>query len=296
MIKELRQEITESLLKIASSSTGHGISKIISKDSKFRFVWLVFWLISAGFAIWFFITTLGEYFQYKVLTKVDNVKQTPFYFPSVTICDMNILNYIQNTSREEIIGHISNSGQDFKTYTEAAKMYSIKVLNFFWEKKIKTVSDELYNSFIVSCLFNQVPCGINDFLISFHSFYGMCFTFNEPKNTTENFVPREVSRAGRSYGLIVELYLGDPEIESFNINNCRTSGVLMQIHEQNRTISYYEANEVAPSVKTSIGVKKVIEKKMSEPFSNCLNLNTEDSYDSDLYRQVFQQNSHYSEK
>ena len=108
-------------------------------------------------------------------------------------------------------------------------------------------------------------------------------------------MPRQVSRAGKSFGLVIEMYLGDPNLQSFNFIDPTSAGAYLQVHEPNKKINFIEAIDIQPSMKTSIGVSKVKTKKLLKPYSSCLNLDSIDSFDSDLYRAVFQENSYFDD-
>jgi hypothetical protein len=69
----------------ASRTTSHGIDKVF--DSPFfllQVLWLLAFIVSTGGCAYFLYLSFAEFFNYKVVTTIKVVSETPTLFPTVT--------------------------------------------------------------------------------------------------------------------------------------------------------------------------------------------------------------------
>ena len=78
-----------------------------------------------------------------------------------------------------------------------------------------------------SCFFNYQRCDSTWFTYFYHIIYGNCYTFNGGVNPDGS--PNQVNYQGSSYGLTLELYLGDPYHTPYYHPN---DGIYLSIQKQ----------------------------------------------------------------
>ena len=140
---------------------------------------------------------------------------------------------------------------------------------------------------LIGCYYNQKQCYADDFeWIGFTYEYGNCYTFNANSSS-----PLKTSNSVTGSGLHLELYVGNGEDDA---NFIDVTGANVIIHNQSITsLISSEGCTVSPGFESLISLKRTFMKKLSKPYSACLDNNTSpDSHDSDVYRAIFNNLQH----
>ena len=220
----------------------HGIPRIMkSKYMILRIIWLLSFITGLIATIYLLITTIIVYYQYNEITNTQIISDLPSQFPTVTICNLNQF-YVNYNSNDQNRQHYYNSCNG--SYSECQNVLQNNIIN---------------------CYFNGVSCkSQKEFDIFFTNENYFCFAFNFDE---ENI--KLIGRNGPQNGLQLSLFLGD----SLNINSISKSRGL-RIYISNMTDKYpnVERNyiDIASGFETNIVIKRSFYKKLSAPYSNCV--------------------------
>ncbi|XP_077989727.1 epithelial sodium channel subunit alpha-like [Glandiceps talaboti] len=136
---------------------------------------------------------------------------------------------------------------------------------------------------ILDCKYGGKQCYPSDFLKTQNDVYGNCFTFNHGVNASL----RNASKTGPAHGL--ELTLSTEQSEYTAIYG-QESGIRVAVHPQGITLLPEDRGvSVPPGMKTSIGVRKRIISRQSEPYGHCLETKNENNWrvnDSSSYTEL----------
>jgi hypothetical protein len=73
-------------------STAHGIPNMISNTMwSFKLMWIVCFLGSCGGCAYLLYKSTNEYLDYDVVTTVHKISETPTKFPTISICNTNLI-------------------------------------------------------------------------------------------------------------------------------------------------------------------------------------------------------------
>ena len=256
------------------NSSIHGIQKLNKNNFNFllRFLWFILFLTSFSLFLWNFTLETIRFNENKTYSTIGIKRQTPINFPTITFCNGN--------------GFYTNEGFDYVHY-----LFNTRYLNFsniesiyvkdlidrfndlirgniisdknLTHNVIKEFSLELKHM-IISCYFNSKACNETDFEWLNHAIYGNCYRFNSGQNSSL----KKVYSSGSTNGLRLELFLGIPDENDFlmtsnglflSINNPEVKGIIPE-----------EGLYVPTGMASNVGFKKVIQNKLSEPYSNCV--------------------------
>ncbi len=115
---------------------------------------------------------------------------------------------------------------------------------------------------LLQCNFNWIPCSKSDFNYLYDPIYGNCFTFNNQR------IIKQVSSQGPSYGLVLDLFLGNPKVQSdYEIND----GVIIVIHNQS-TVPFFSSDRIysATNSETDLKISRNFISKLGMPYNNCI--------------------------
>ena len=73
----------------------HGIPHILKESSHviLRLIWIVCFLVSGCFCLYFLVTTFIQYYSYSSYLNIQTVEEIPTQFPQVSFCNIKTLNY-----------------------------------------------------------------------------------------------------------------------------------------------------------------------------------------------------------
>jgi len=277
--------IKTTLKLIIEESTIHGIPRVFkAKYLITKITWIIFFCISASVCTYSIIASILNYFQYSVVTTIETITEIPSNFPVIAICN---LNQLQTKNSLDLVQKYS-----------AINYFSNILKNFFMMNELSSFNDTFKKSFIyslnetlLSCTINTISCSSSDFVWSYNPIYGNCYSFNTGFNSSGNSIDLiQISKAGNLNGLKLELFIDNPN----NIANfIQKSGYHVIIHNKTYKISLNDGYDISSGVETNLAVNKIYQTLKPKPHSDCIVLNTINSFDSYLYRAIYRLNQTY---
>ena len=269
-----RKEILKVNLETIEFSSVHGLTNLVkNKFIPIKILWVIFILTSASGCFYFLIISFQQYFEYKVRSNTEIIHEQKLTFPSVKICDLNLVTDQTNDSF---------SNQYLNRYDFLIRKLE---LQSYWKEMNITYRSKYVSSlenFIITCLFNQKPCNLSSDFEAFYDFkYGLCHVFNPSKlnNRKQSFDARS------SNGLILEIYVGSTDNNSYIYSYENGLDILIQDDIFDSTVT--EGIKVPTGYLTYIGLDKYEIIQVEKPYSNCRkNLDRIDLFDSECYRKT----------
>ena len=239
-------------------------------------IWLlifIFSMIAMAIVLWFITDIyLARNTTFKrVKYFPDNIK-----FPAITLCNHNPYYAIQdfqslsnetqvailyefyrkdrlvdvNTSR---LPEIINNSFAFDIFTEQFNQ-SVNI-----ETILREHGHKLEDGLLL-CLFNEVPCGIQDFT-EIVTAYGLCYTFN--LDTTWN-----INNAGTSHGLSLIINI---EQSRYMYYTSHTAGLQVFVHPQDEYpySGEFHGFSVAPGFETQVAISLTNTTLLEPPYGQC---------------------------
>ena len=267
----------ESLECFLSDTTLHGTRYLFSKSISRRMFWIVALLASFSFCYYQAYLSGKEFFQRPYNTKITSKStlETGLNFPAVTLCNFNAANMkkVRNLvskpglSKEEIDRRVDDISE-ILIHTTSAGIHEIQKKNpeLFnrnrMENLVKAFSHHIEEMLLpnapptfISCSYDGLLCGAENFTSFTSSTFGQCFTFNSGQN---GIAPLKATMAGKNNGLKLRLnvqresYMKNPKNPFVGIN--------VLVHDQSNVPFMYEYGfGVEPGKHTfcSIRMKKV---------------------------------------
>jgi hypothetical protein len=216
--RNVKSRLKEEFIEWSSNSSIHGIPNMFrtEKSSLIRFVWLIFFLLSSIYCCFTLIQSLLEYLEFKVLVNIVVAKDISTEFPVVSLCNLNqrltneSLDYVQSILVANNLTHLIQNDQ----FLNQSLNEQLSLAKFLVESSLfsSNYSDEFRRSLdfplqhmLISCLYGAAPCSTSDFKWYYSPEYGNCYTFNHGEKK------RVANRAGKFYGLRLELLVHQPE-------------------------------------------------------------------------------------
>jgi hypothetical protein len=286
MNKTKLKAIKKRLFSIISDSTMHGIPRLIkSKSLISKIIWAFFFVTCAAGCIYLILSSICTYLEYNDVTSIEIITEIPAKFPVVSICNLNKV-LKKNPFVSEILDMFANlTSNDLKDF------YIMNSLNNLNDTIKRSLSYSL-NETIIQCSFNLIQCNITrDFTWFFSPFYGNCYSYNTGLDNLGNKLDiKEISKPGKINGFQLELFIGNPnEMLDYMVS----SGYHILINNQTFKISIFEGYSISTGIETDIAINRLYTSLKPKPFSDCIELDKIDSFDSDLYRHIFKSNKTY---
>ena len=87
---EAKKKIKEKFIGWSQSSTSHGYPNIFrTKNLIVQIMWTIFFLVGLSVSIYFVVSSINEYLNFSVTTRIRNLKIQTITFPTVSICNVN---------------------------------------------------------------------------------------------------------------------------------------------------------------------------------------------------------------
>jgi hypothetical protein len=287
-------------------STIHGLSNIISNDSKIiKFLWLIFLLSVSSLCAFLIYDNISQYLKFEVISRIEIKFSTQMVFPMITICRPNpfvthnsedILSDIFNRDEFKDFDYDLNSSvSNFKLNFYSKKTYAILKAANFSEQVKKKFGNQLDNM-LLSCLYNFQVCDLER---DFHEYYdhsfGNCFTFNAQKAINGIQEPIKLSpQGGLLNGLQLEFFVG----AASENNNYFSSenGLTLFIHNHTDLPHTNTGIKISAGLSTYVILDRYTTTKIPRPYSDCTkDLTTIDAYDSELYKKIIKLNRTYTQ-
>ena len=300
------------LLKWTETLTIHAIPNIFrTRHLIIKIIWMISFLISTGLCAYMVYGSINNYLQFNVVTTIREIIEAEMTFPSVTVCNINP--FVTESSFQFVyLLAKSNLGVDLfdilnenitsvNLLNSKYKLFEMYItLNFLIKQTVTSPKfgkqsatfGYSFDKFVISCFFGYEPCDENDFVQYYDMIHGSCFKFNSGKFKNGSKAElKKVTGAGRTNGLILELFVGDasdPRSLSFS------PGAHVFIHNDSLTPNPNEGYDLGPGTATNFAMHKTYLSKLEYPYSGCTdNLNDANSYDSDYYRMIMNSNNSY---
>ena len=240
-IKEKEQKTAKNIAgDWASDNTFHGLPKILKSNKiGFKIYWLFWFLLAVGLLIGLIISPIKDFLKREVMVTTTYIYDVPVSFPAVRLCNLNIWNFKRasqfitnglNIICSLNILNMQSSLQPNQTAFNLMQTFlnSLKIwaYNPSMQSYNRTSNGFLIDEILVSCLFLGQTCSASDFTLSYDYNYGNCYTFNGNR-----YMAKTVANAGPAYGLQLELFTGDPSIETFTYER----GFYVVVHNQSVT-------------------------------------------------------------
>jgi hypothetical protein len=267
------------ILKTLADSTVHGVAHFAKQKSLLlQIFWLVCLAASGGVCAWNVIIVIDDYLKYETITKTELITEPmPIPFPAISICSLS--RFSTNLSFEffnELFienGILKNGSTLEASYPNA---FILLLFNFKYLSRVNALNPSIsesvkrqfgldLNSSLLSCLYNQKPCGVDDFEWYFEPYYGGCFLFNGAKSKQPVGVTSS-TKAGSLNGLTLELFVGET---SSLLSLDATTGVHLIIHNQTEYPSFYKGLDAPAGFQTNIAIRRVFNSKQPQPYSQC---------------------------
>ena len=270
------------------SSSIHGIPNIIkNKFVSIKILWCFCLMVSFGGCAWFMIKSINDYLKDDVVTSFRVNYMNELTFPVIGICNLNFFN---KQSANDLVRQKMGDKPDM------IAVFPLRFLALDLFKGNKSVIDLSPNDVIIKCVYSTENCNnTNDFEIYYDYQYGACLRYNSGINMKGDKVKQKtVFASGSSYGLEIELFVGD--IDENNNMFSIEHGFNIFIQNQSDFDSFsLEGVKISPGTSTRIILSKNSWKKEPKPYSDCIiNLISKDSYPSETYKDSFSPNKTYS--
>jgi hypothetical protein len=277
-------KIKENIKSIIEDSTVHGLPRVLKSNSLIsKIVWTIFFCLSSSCCVYLIISAIFSFLQYSVVTTIETITEIPADLPVVTICNLNVLqtNYSLSLAKK-----YENS-----PYPTIYKQFFVKNEISSYNDSFKKSLSYPLNESLISCTINTMSCIPSDFLWIFNPIYGNCFSFNKGFNSSGHPISQvQISKAGNINGLRLELFIGNP----YNIANfVSTTGYHVIVHNRTYKISLFDGYDISTGVETNLAISRLYVTNKPKPYSDCIDLNSIDSFDSDFYRAIYGLNQTY---
>ena len=233
-----------------------------------KIIWSLCLFVCTIVCLWFIIQSIQIYAAFSTFVTTSIVDDIPASFPAVSFCNMKLVNSSTPLGASFIkLSTINNTNASLHTWFTLENNVLIQFLNdASLNDSTRKSAGFLIDDMLVSCSFNAITCNSSDFSYFFHQNYGNCYTFNARNDNnqvkTSNF-------DGSVNGLILELFIGNPSVNTKNQNH---DGVVISIHNQTQE-PFYQGPiiPVAANAESYLSVKRNFRTKLEPPYGNCMN-------------------------
>jgi hypothetical protein len=256
------------------STTAHALPNIFrTSNIILKIIWLCCFITCSAVCIYAMSNSLKNYLAFSSYINTEIIQEIPTKFPAVTLCNLKTVNKTRSANyfystvpvldpNTYLIPFQYMISQIFLTRTFIS---ADKSLN---ETSRRQIGFEL-KDMLISCVFNYKLCDANDFTYFYDPLLGNCYTFN--KGVYDNgtvYNPKTVSLSGSLYGLILELFLGDPNVDT---DHEFDDGVVISIHNQSSD-AFRDDQKImaAANAETDIVVNRNFVSKLETPYGDCL--------------------------
>ena len=270
--------VPETVECFLSDTTLHGVRYLFAKSTLRRFIWSLALLASLGYCCYQTYLSSVQYLRRPFNTKITSKSMENYgglIFPAVTFCNFNPLNMkkIRNLLSTPDLrkDELEKRVQEFsKILIQPTDVITAEFQDEYRTLLNRDTFVELLNTaghqidemllpnvppMFISCSFNGLLCGADNFSSFINSFIGKCFTFNSGKDGKP---PLKANMAGKNRGLRLHMNIQQDSYIKNAINPF--AGITVLVHDQDNYPFIYEHGfGVPPGVHTfsSIKMKKV---------------------------------------
>ena len=280
-------KIKEILKEFGQLTTLHGIPNILrAKYLTLKIIWILFFLIATAAAFYMISSSIINYLNFEVVTRITLVNEQPFDFPTITICNRNLFNTLKDKKS------FDENYEKIKNLDSITRQHYFFILAF----NLSQIKNESFglklNELIIECTNNGIKCDTaKDFVQTYNFISGTCFRYNSGKNSTGHKVEfKRISDISTFNGLRLKIFTGPPEF-SFPSDS---TGLHIYIHNSTIEPSFLEGFDVPTGLETNIAVNRMFINKKEKPYSNCVS--EIENYIPDFLKQALKDGFVYSQK
>ena len=134
-----------------------------------------------------------------------------------------------------------------------------------------------------------MECTADDFVWSYDSFYGNCYTFNSGKYSNGTGVDlKKQFVSGQPYGLQLDFYVNFNENLTMFNSIIGGRGAIVRLDNHTQVVDHnVEGIYVSPGVCTNIAMRREIKLTLAQPYSECqIDQGKDSEYDSYLFNKI----------
>lgn len=210
-----------------------------------KVLWLICFLISAGWMTYMIYMTMANYLSWETVVKTEYILEIPTKFPTISFCNANPF---MTPYSDALVHRIMNdTGLTKENFLDVHCLMGL--LKFRYIIGLNILSDQVpaqmkpmfgmqLDEMLIDCNFNLKGCTVNDFTWFFDPLYGNCYTFNGGRNASGHLVDDRVStKGGLVNGFEMELFLGYPtDPYTLSVAN----GIHLQVHNKTDRPFFYK--------------------------------------------------------
>jgi hypothetical protein len=273
------------ILNTFENSSIHAIPNIVRNESYLiKLMWIIFLFGSTGYCSFLVYQSVMNYMNFDVVSLNRMNPKISVQFPIVTICNMNeFATSYSKELMESIMNESLYENKDLKKSHKInlmSKKYRATLNSINLNKETQSKLGFNLNQTLLSCLYNYADCSINEDIEQLYDiFYGNCLRFNS-KQLIKQSIP------GPSNALQLELF-SDLANEKNSIYSMYNGFKIFISDDKNSNNFYSEGIKIPLGFSTDIILNRYIIKKMPNPYSECINLQNINSYDSEYFKLTF---------
>ncbi|RNA10485.1 acid-sensing ion channel 1 isoform X2 [Brachionus plicatilis] len=291
--KNLLEKLKKVTIDTILSSTSHGLPNVFrSTNVVIRIIWISFTLISASYCVFNIINCVIKFFDYEVTTKTRLSNEYMSLFPTVTVCNVN---FFTSENAVEFIKTIEDQKFSKNPFEDSFELYAKGIIenssNF---SQVRQNVGDSKEKLIVFCMYSRKACNMSWIRYYYHSIYGNCFNINSGIDENDDKVPIfQAVGPKRFLGLRLILNVSVAEEIKFLKGNM---GAQVIIHNKTESPFMTEGIFLSPKSETNIALTRTFYSSLPKPYSSCeSNTNDKDAYQSELYKQVFENGFGYNQ-
>jgi hypothetical protein len=268
--KLLKKVIVEHL----SSINLYGFPKIFKAENlALKILWILCFIVSASFCMVMLVSLSQYYYSFPIILKTNLVQEIPAKFPMVSLCNMKRLNLTKS------FDFLISSGTIYPLQSFLVDPSNLGVLGaryyLMYQMKKNFSFTELKNmgflleEMLISCQFNYNTCDKSDFTYFYSSYYGNCYSFNSGRfENGSNSTLKKSILAGKPYGLTIELFIGNPEIDTMLDSD---DGIYISIDNQT-SVPFTKDNILTAEAggSTDFIIERNFIKNLEKPYGICV--------------------------
>jgi len=285
--------LNEDIKNVIDKSTIHGLPNCFRAENfGIRLFWLIAFFVSFAYCSHILVLSIIHYFEYKVTYDIQIMNNNfDMEFPSVTFCNLVPLDYSRSEVKDIIKSLLDQNESDNNHDSFGVSDLRKKIEKELHDKNQFYSNTFSVNKMLLSCTFNGKICNSSYFEFIPSPTFGNCFKFDA--NLVNESM--QVFRTGFEYGLKLELFIGSEDDNPYWL---RETGALIAIQNKiTKPLLVEEGLKVKPNTETCLKVNRETFKKLSKPYSDCIEKNeSPDSFDSFYYKDTFYNSSLYRQK
>ncbi|XP_064639985.1 uncharacterized protein LOC135495376 [Lineus longissimus] len=263
------------IFEFTQNTTIHGIRYVFDRDSVSklrRILWLMLFLVAAGFFSNQVIDRVIHYMSRPVTVKVEVNFNTTLKFPAVLLCNQNSF----RITKADSLGYKPMLDEFYELEEGDPRRLDILVnhgmANMTMEKLLLDTQHRK-EDMIVKCTWKGRSCGLDNFT-QVMTDRGVCFAFNH--NPFDK--PLVLDESGANAETALTLYLNIEQYENMIGPNFAAGLKILLYDDNDIPVLKGQGQGVAAGSHTFAGTSVVVMRRLSQPYGNCTTDQKLDSY------------------